>query len=184
MQKTTHNAFLCAAMTAAMFSIPAVRIVGAQQKTPDAPMKMSEDAMKMSPEQMKMAGEHMDKMKMMAADPAQAQHMTADLAQMMVMDHMAMQMAMDPKFKEMSAQSMSDGGMKKVHDDAKMMADDPAQRAKMQQQVMSDPKLMQIVMHMAAQMASMHGPAMKEMHDAGMKDMHEPQSKQAPDAKK
>ena len=176
MQKITRNALLSAAMTAAVFTIPAVGTVGAQEKMPDHSMKTSGEPMKMSPEQMKMAGEHMDKMKMMAADQAQAQQMTADMAQMMVMDHMAMQMAMDPNFKEMSAQSMTDGGMKKVHDDAKMMADDPAQRAKMQQDVMADPKLMQIVMHMAQQMASMHGPAMKDMHD--------PQMKQMPDAKK
>jgi hypothetical protein len=120
---------------------------------------------KMAGDHMKMASEQMDKMKMMAADQAQAQQMTADMAKMMVMDHMAMQMAMDPKFKDMAMQTMNDENVKKVHDDAKAMADDPAQMAKMQQDVMADPKSMQMVMHMAAKMSMMHDAKMKEMPD-------------------
>ena len=126
---------------------------------------------KMADDHMKMATEHMDKMKMMAADPAQSMQMVSDMARMIVMDHMAMQMAMDPKFKQISMQSMSDANMKKVHDDAKKMAEDPARMAKMQQEIMADPKMMMVVMHVAEKMSMVHDAMMHEgMMQDGMKD--------------
>lgn len=104
-----------------------------------------------------------DHMKMMAADPDQAQKMATEQAKMMVMDHMAREMAMDPKFQQMAMQSMSDQNMKKVHDDAKAMAQDPAQMAKLQKEIMADSMAMQMVMHMADKMAMMHDDKMKDM---------------------
>ncbi|HSZ59065.1 MAG TPA: hypothetical protein VK797_25715 [Tepidisphaeraceae bacterium] len=136
-------------------------------------MKMSGDSMmKMSPEEMKMAGEHMDKMKMMAAE--HPQETASDIARMMVMDKMAMHMAMDPSFLHMLQQSMSDPNMKKVHEDARKMAEDPAQMAKIKQQIMDDPKAMQIVMHLAMTNSGMmhHGMTQEGMtKDSQMKDM-------------
>ena len=117
------------------------------QEAPDH-MKMSTDSMmKMSPDEMKMAGEHMDKMKMMAAE--HPQETAADMARLMVMDKMAMHMAMDPTFSHMLQQTMSDPNVKKVHEDARKLAEDPAQMAKIKQQIMEDPKAMQMVMHLA-----------------------------------
>ena len=148
----------------------------AQEKNSDEHKMMSGDSMKISPEEMKMSGEHMDKMKMMASE--HPQEMAADMARMMVMDKMAMHMAMDPSFMHMLDQSMNDPKMKMAHDDAKKMAEDPAQMAKMKQQIMDDPKAMQMVMHMAGTMAMMHG----GMMDHGM--MKEDKMKDAPAEKK
>lgn len=156
MSKFTRKSFLAAAaLVVAVCTLTPMATLWAQEK-------MSDDHMKM------MAADHMDKMKMMAADPDQAQKMAMEQAKMMVMDHMAKQMAMDPKFQQMAMQSMSDTNMKKVHEDAKMMADDPAQMAKLQQEIMADPMSMQFVMHMAAKMAMMHD---SMAHDEKMKDM-------------
>jgi hypothetical protein len=158
MHKIIRKSFLAAALTAAVCSVGSRFVVAADEK--------------MSGDHMKMAGEQMDKMKMMAADQAQAHEMAAEMARLMVMDHMAMQIAMDPKFKQMSMQSMSDPNMKMVHDDAKKMADDPALMAKMQQEIMSDPRDMRFVMHMAHTMTMMHDGMMHDgmMHDDKMKD--------------
>lgn len=155
MLKLTRKPFVAAALALAVCAVGPRAAVLAEERMAD--------------EHMKMATEHMDKMKMMAGDQNQAMQMTSDMAKMMVIDHMAMQMAMDPKFKQMSMQAMSDANMKKVHDDAKKMAEDPAQMAKMQQEVMADPKMMQMVMHMAEKMSMMHDEKM--MKDAKMKDM-------------
>lgn len=161
MSKITRKSLVAAALAAAVCAVGPRAATWAEDKMPA-------DHMKMSGDQMKMTADHMDKMKMMAADPAQAQQMTMDLANLMVMDHMAMQMAMDPMFKQMAMQAMSDPSVKKVHDDAKKLAQDPAQMAKMQQEIMADPKAMQMVMHMAHNMAMMHGGM---MHDGKMMDM-------------
>jgi hypothetical protein len=172
MQKITRNSFLAAAIAAGVCAVGTWSAVRAQEKIADDHMKMSGDQMKMSPEQMKVAGEHMDKLKMMAAD--QPQELAAHEARLMVMDKMAMSMSMDPKFKQMLMQSMSDPNMKKVHDDAKKMADDPGQMARMQQDIMADPKAMAMVMHMAHITAMMHDSMMMHdnmMHDGKMKDM-------------
>jgi hypothetical protein len=155
MLKITRKPLVAAALTLAICAVGTRTAVWAQEKMAD--------------DHMKMAADHMDKMKMMAADQSQSMQMTTDMAKMMVMDKMASQMAMDPKFKQMSMQSMSDANMKKVHDDAKKMADDPAQMAKMQREIMADPKMMQMVMHMAEKMSMMHEGMM--MKDDKMKDM-------------
>ena len=156
MLRKTRNPFYAFALTALavclIASSPAVR----------AEEKMADD-------HMKMAADHMDKMKMMAADQSQSMQMADDMARMMVMDGMAKKMAMDPKFKQMSMQAMADANMKKVHDDAKKMAEDPAQMAKMQHEIMADPKMMQMVMHMAEKMSMMHDDMM--MKGGKMKDM-------------
>jgi hypothetical protein len=167
MLKMNRKLFVAAALALAFCTAGPRTAVWAQDQMADDHMKMADD------DHMKMASDQMDKMKMMAADDAQAQQMTADMAKMMVMDHMAMQMVMDPKFKDMAMQSMNDPNMKKVHDDAKAMADDPAQMAKIQQDITADPKSMQMVMHMAVQMA-MHDSMMAKdsmSKDDSMKDM-------------
>jgi hypothetical protein len=159
MSKFTRKSIIAAALAVGVGAVGPRAVVWAQDKTADDHKKMTDD--------------HMDRMKMMAAGPAQTRQMTADLARMMVMDRMAMQMAMDPTFKAMATQSMNDANMKKVHDDAKAMADDPAQMARIRQEVTADPKAMESVMHMANRMAMMHGGAMKDMHDdSKMKDTH------------
>src|SRR5947209_1627089 len=147
MSKIIRKSLLAAALAAAACSVRSRFVLAADER-------MAGDHMKMASE--KMAAEQMDKMKMMAADQAQAHEMTAQLARLMVMDRMAMQMAMDPKFKQMSMQTMSDPNMKMVHDEARKMADDPALTTKLQQEIMSDPKDMRMVMHMAHTMAMMH----------------------------
>lgn len=156
MSKFTRKSFLAAAAVLVAICTFAPRAaLWAQEKMPDDHMKM-------------MAADHMDKMKMMAADPDQAQKMAMEQAKMIVMDHLAKQMAMDPKFQQMAMQAMNDANMKKVHDDAKMIAEDPAQMAKLQQEIMTDPTSMQFVMHMAAKMAMMHD---SMTHDDKMKEM-------------
>jgi hypothetical protein len=155
MLKITRKPLVAAALALSVCAVGPRAAVWAQEK-------MTED-------HMKMATDHMDKMKMMAADQSQSMQMTTDMARMMVMDHMASRMAMDPKFKQMYMQSMNDANMKKVHDDAKKMADDPAQMAKMQQEITADPKMLQMVMHMAEKMSMMHDGMM--MKDDKMKDM-------------
>jgi hypothetical protein len=164
MQRFTRNAFLAAALSAGFCAFGPWSAVRADEKMPAEQTKMSAD-------QMKMASDHMDKMKMMAAD--QPQEMAAKEAKMLVADKMAMHMAMDPQFKEMLMQSMSDPNMKKVHADAKIMAEDPAQRAKMQQELMADPQAMQMIMHMAKAMTMMHDGMMHDSmtKDGKMKDM-------------
>lgn len=143
----------------------------AQEKMSSDDKMISGDSMKMTPAEMKMAGDHMDKMKMMASE--HPQEMAADMARMMVMNRMAMQMAMDPSFLQMLQHSMSDPDMKKAHEDAQKMADDPEQMAKMKQQIMDDPKAMQMVMHLAGTMAMMHADTMGHgmMKDDKMKDL-------------
>ena len=143
----------------------------AQEKTSGDHKMIPTDSMKMSPEEMKMAGEHMDKMKAMASE--HPQETAADMAKMMVIDKMATHMAMDPSFHGMLQQSMSDPNMKKVHEDAKNMAESPAELAKIKQQIMDDPKAMQMVMHMAGTMAMTHGGMMehKMMKDDKTKDV-------------
>jgi hypothetical protein len=154
--KFTRKSFLAAAaLFVAICTVAPRAALWAEEKMPDDHMKM-------------MAADHMDKMKMMAADPDQAQKMAMEQAKLMVMDHMAKQLAMDPKVRQMAMQSMGDQNMKKVHDDAKAMAQDPAQMAKLQQEIMADPMSMQFVMHMADKMAMMHD---SMMHDDKMKDM-------------
>lgn len=164
MQRFTRTAFLSAALSAAVCSVGPWSAARADEKMPAEHMKMPSD-------QMKMAADHMDKMKMMAAD--QPKEMAAKEARMMVADRMATHMAMDPQFKEMLMQSMSDPSLKKVHDDAKMMAEDPAQTARIQQEIMADPQAMQMVMHMARAIAMMHDGMMHDsmMKDGKMKDM-------------
>jgi hypothetical protein len=142
MLKVSRKLFTTSALALAVCAVGPLAVTWAQDKMADDHMKMADQHMKMTDDQMKMASDHMDKMKTMAADQAQAQQMTLDLAKMMVMEHMAMQMAMDPKFKEMVMHSMEDVNMNKVHDDAKKMAEDPAQMAKIQQDIKADPKAM------------------------------------------
>ena len=128
------------------------------------PVARADDKM-MADDHSKMATDEADKMKMMAADPAQAPAMTADMAKMMVMDNMAKKMAMDP--------AMQDPAVMKIYADAKMMAEDPAQKQKMEREIMADPMAIKMVMHDAMKMTMMHdgkmmgGPSM----DGGMKKM-------------
>lgn len=155
MSKFTRKSFLGAtALVVAVCTFAPRASVWAEEKMPEDHMKMA-------------AGDHMDKMKMMAADPDQAQKMAMEQAKLMVMDHMAKQMAMDPKFQQMATAAMSDQNLKKVHEDAKMMADDPTEMAKLQHAIMADPVSMQFVLHMAGKMAMMHD---SMMHDSKMKD--------------
>ena len=169
MQKITRSWLPGAALLIGLCSvIPSSR---AQEKMPGDHMKMSGDSMmKMSPAEMKMAGEQMDKMKMMATEHPQDE--AAGMARLMVMDQMATHMAADPSFQKMLQQSMSDPNVKKVHEDARKMAEDPAQAAKIKQQIMDDPKAMHMVMHLAARMAMMHEGMTHDsmMHEGMMKD--------------
>ena len=165
MLKITRGSVSVFALGVAICSV--VLWAKAQEKMPDDHKMISGDSRKMSPEEMKMAGEHMDKMKMMASE--HPQETAADMARMMVIDKMAMHMAMDPRFLHMLQQSMSDPNLNKVHEDARKMAEDPMQMAKMKQQIMDDPKAMQMVMHMAGTMAMIHGVMMHDgMMDHGM----------------
>jgi hypothetical protein len=168
MPKFTRNWLPAAALAVSVCTV--VLWAKAQDKMSGDHMAMHGDSMKMSPEEMKMAGQHMDQMKMMAAE--HPQETAADMARLMVMDKMAMHMAMDPAFVHMLQQSMSDLNTKKVHEDARKMAEDPAQMAKIKQQIMDDPKAMQMVMHSAARMAMMHEAMMHDsmMHEGMMKD--------------
>jgi hypothetical protein len=169
MPKNTRNWLPAAALAVTVCAV--VLWARAQDKMSGDHMAVHGDSMKMSPEEMKMAGQHMDQMKMMAAEhPEEA---AAGMARLMVMDKMAMSMAMDPAFLHMLQQSMSDPNTRKVHEDARKMADDPAQMAKLKQQIMDDPKAMHVVMHWAAQMAMMRDGMMHEgmMKDGKMKDM-------------
>jgi hypothetical protein len=99
--------------------------------------------------------------------------MAPDMAKLMVMDKMAMQMAMDPSFTQMLRQTMADPKMKQVHEDARKLADDPAQMAKIRQEITADPKAMHMVMHQAAVMSMMHDGMMHEgmMNHDKMKEM-------------
>jgi len=170
MQKNIRNWLFAAALTGTACALAPWAASQAQEKMPDDHMKMAGDKMKMSADEMKMASEHMDKMKTMAAD--HPQETTAKAARLMVMDKMAMHMAMDPSFSKMTEQSMSDPNMKKLHDDARKMADDPAQMARIQQDIMADPMAVSMVMHMARSMVMMHQGMMQDgmMHGEMMKD--------------
>lgn len=161
MLKITRNSLTLFAV--ALTVCAAVLFAKAQEKASGDHKMMSHGSMKMLPEEMKMAGEHMDKLKMKASEhPAE---MAADMARMMVMDKMAMHMATDPSFLHMLDQTMSDPNMREVHDEARKMAQDPAQVAKITQQIADDPMAMGMVMHLARTMAMMHGGM---MHDGKM----------------
>jgi hypothetical protein len=168
MQKITRKWFPLATLAVVLCAV--VAWTRAEEKMSGDHM-MKGDSMKMSPEETKMAGDQMDKMKTMATD--HPQDMAADVAKLLVMDKMAMQMSMDPSFMASLRQSMSDPNMKSVHEDAQKMADDPAQMAKIRDEIMADPKAMHMVMHQAAMMSSMHGGMMHQgmMTDEKMKEM-------------
>ena len=158
--------FLAALALAAAVCTAGPRLVHAQDKMGMGDTKMGDSKMAED----KMAAEKMDKMKMMAADPAEAKKMSEEQAKMMVMDHMAEEMSKDPKFQQMVMSMMADANMKKVHDDAKMMAEDPTQMQSMKSAVMADPKEMAMVEHMAAKMAMMHDGKMDDMGHGNMHD--------------
>jgi hypothetical protein len=174
MQKITR-AFL-AAVTPAVLLFTVIPWGRAQEKMSGDHTAMHGDSMKMSPQDMKMASQQMDEMKMKAAD--HPQEMEADMAKLIVMDKMAMQMAMDPSFTQMLRQTMADPKMKQVHQDARKMVDDPAQMAKIRQEITADPRAMHMVMHQAALMSMMHDGM---MHEGSMKD---DKMKEMPAAKK
>ena len=73
----------------------------------------------------------------------------------MVMDHMSMMLAHDSDFKEQTTTLMSDADMKKVHEEAKTMAEDPEEMKKLKEEIMSDPKQMKEVIHHAMMMDMM-----------------------------
>jgi hypothetical protein len=126
--------------------------------TAHADDKMSDDKkmMPMSAEDQKMCMDCMAKMKEMAADPKESEKMTKEVAEMMVMEHMAKSMAMDPQFQKSTMEAMNDPAMKNIHEDAEKMAQDPDQMKSMQQMVMSDPKKMEMVERHAMMMVMMH----------------------------
>jgi hypothetical protein len=135
----------------------------------DEPKMMEDKKMMMSPEDSKMCTDECMKVKEMAADPQKAETMTADVAKMMVMEHMAKMMAMDPAFQKSAKELMADPAMIKIRDDAKKMAEDPDSMKKIKEEVMADPKAKMMVMHQAVMMTMMHdkmgmdGDKMKDM---------------------
>jgi hypothetical protein len=169
MQKFTRESLAVVTLAALLGAV--IPWTSAQEKTSGDHMAMHGDSMKMSPEDMKMASQQMDQMKMKAAD--QPQEMAADMAKLMVMDKMAVQMAMDPSFTKMLRQNMADPKMKQVREGARNMADDPAEMAKIRQEIMADPNAMHMVVHQAAVMSMMHDGMMHQgmMKDDKMKEM-------------
>ena len=96
-----------------------------------------------------------DKMKQMAADPAEMSKMKDEMAKMMVMDKMAMKIANDPQASEQLKAAMEDPNVKKAHEAAMQMAKDPEQSKMMMDQIMADPTEMKSVMHSAMMMKMM-----------------------------
>lgn len=85
----------------------------------------------------------MMKMKDGMKDDASKMAMTQDMAKMMVMHHMMMDMCKDGKCEMMMK---NDPDMMKMMDDAKAMAMDQEKMKMMQQQIMADPQMMHQVM--------------------------------------
>ena len=101
------------------------------------------------------AMKHAGNMKKMVSDPDKMEKAETRMAKAMVMDKMTRMLATDPKFQQMAMSDMQDENMKKAHDAAKTMAEDPAKMQTMMAQIEKDPDAMNIITHNAAMMAMM-----------------------------
>jgi hypothetical protein len=119
--------------------------------------KMAKDHMEViSPDDQRAAMDTLDKIKQMAADPAQADTMKSEMAKMMVMQHMSRELAMNADFQKASMDTMNDPNVKKIHDDADTTAKDPDQMKNLKMQIVNDPMAMKMVVHQAIMMNMMH----------------------------
>ncbi len=167
MSKVTRKSWIiAAAVTASVFGAAASLVPSVHAQ--DA---MKEPAMAADPALEAAAMKHSEMMKKMVADPAKMEKAESHMARAMVMDKMIHMLAMDPKFQQMAMSDMDSPDMKKAHDGAKSMAEDPTKMQTMMEQIEKDPEAMTIITHNAAMMAMMKDkPGMSGMMDKG-KDM-------------
>ncbi len=115
-----------------------------KESAPKADASLKQAAMKCS-----------DDMKQMVADPSKMDAAKVKMAKAMLMDKMSMSLAKEPEFQQMTMAAMQDENMKKTHEAAKAMVEDPAQMKTMMDQIEQDPEAMAIITHNAAMMAMM-----------------------------
>ena len=97
-------------------------------------------------------------MRQHAAEPASAAAMADDVAEQMVIDHMAATMAAEPTCKRACAGALADPKVAAVEAAAKRLADDPAESQRIEQMVVNDPMAMKVVVHRAMALSAAAAP--------------------------
>ena len=168
MSSVNSKSWIVAAVAASLVFATAGTLVPSVR----ADESMKEPAMAADPALEAAAMKHADMMKKMVAEPSKVEKVETRMAKAMVLDKMTKMLAMDPKFQQMCMADMEDADMKKAHDAAKTMAEDPAQMKTMMEQIEKDPEAMTIITHNAAMMAMMKEKGgMAGMMDKGQKMM-------------
>ena len=157
--------------TAAVLALGAGALFTVHVRADDAPSDAGKMSV-MSNEDHQMMMSDLAKMRASAADPQQAEKLKIHMAKMMTMDNMAKKMASDTACKQACADALNDANIKRLHEEAEQMAADPAEMAKLQKEISSDPVLMKVVTHRALMLSMMPVATgqTKDMNDK-MKDM-------------